>query len=907
MALEASHDGPVPGFLRLRLVMSASLLLWTATALAQGQDRSPDRVMPVFREFCWECHGDGSKKGGFAIDGYKDLEAMLADRKRWGKAVLLLQSHVMPPARQPQPSAAERRTLLEWIDGAVFAVDPDRPDPGRAVLRRLNRSEVNNAVRDVFQVDSRPADAFPADDSGYGFDTIGEVLTLSPALLEKVMAAARQVADEATLPRGVGQAGIERLGPQLEVFRGEAENDKGVLLLRDGRAEVGVQADLRADAVYRVLIQAASAKVGDEFARLEVLCDGRPVHTFDVDAPWKPGARGFKTFYALVPLPAGRRRISLRLLNPAEGPEPRVAAIQAFRFRGPFDPVSPPPPPFLVELLGRERATVTPRLTLSGEDLDSGEGKSSLDTGAAWFSTNGYRRTPLSIREPGRYRFRVKAGAQQAGAEPVRFELRVAGKRLGPLEVKTAEQRPEWIEVETELEAGTPELQVWFVNAFRDEAAKAERLLWIHEFTLDGPLRDGGALAHAEVPGLLARVARRLYRRPLGAGEPERLAELARRAEKAGQAPLGALRMGLVALLASPSFLYWNPPSPAGAPARGSVAIDEIALASRLSAFLWSSVPDDDLLGRAESGRLRESLRAQVARMAADPKVRALTENFAGQWLELRNMALVKPDPEAFPGWTPALAADLRHESELLFEHVLRENRPLLELLEADYTFANARVAAHYGLPGVEGEEFRRVSLVGTPRRGLLSHASVLTFTSHPNRTSPVKRGKFVLEKILGTPPPPAPRDVPPLPEDTPEVRGLTMRQRLQTHRSNAACASCHAFMDPVGFAFEHYDPVGRRVGEEGDASGRLVTGEPFKDAEELLRILVRDRAEDVARSLAEHLLTYALGRGVEYTDKLAVRQIVERARKEGWRFHELILAVCESVPFQRMRDPGAK
>jgi hypothetical protein len=867
--------------------MSLFLLSLGAAALPT---QDPGGVPAAFREFCWDCHGDGSKKGGFAIDGYRGLEAMRADRKRWGKAVLLLQSHVMPPLDKPQPSAAQRRALLEWIDGAVFPVDPERPDPGHSALRRLNRAEYDNAVRDLFRIESRPADAFPADDSGYGFDTVGDVLSLSPALLEKMMAAARQVVDEATLPRAVGQAGIERLGPQLEVFRGEAPKDGGAILLQDG--EVGVHAELRADAVYRVLIQAASAGG----ARVDVLCDGERVHTFDVDAPWKPGGRGFKTCYALVPLAAGRRRISLRVANPGEG---RVAAIQAFKFRGPFNPVSPTPPPFLVDLLGPERATAVPRLTLSGEDLDAGEGKSSLDTGAAWFSTNGFRRTPLSIREPGRYRFRVKAGAQQVGPERVKFELRVGGKTLGPLEVSMTEQRPEWIEVETALEAGTPELQVWFVNAFRDEATKAERLLWIHEFTLDGPLR--ATEAPVDVPALLARVARRLYRRPLRPGEAERLGELARRG---GQPPLAALRTGLTALLVSPSFLYWNPPAPAGPVELGSVAIDELALASRLGAFLWSSVPDEELLRLAESGRLRESFRVQVARMLADPKARALTENFAGQWLELRNMALVRPDPAAFPGWTVSLAADLRRETELLFEHVLREDRPVPELLTADYTFANARVAAHYGIPGVEGDAFRRVPAA---RAGILGHASILTFTSHPNRTSPVKRGKFVLEKILGTPPPPAPADVPPLPEDAPEVRELTMRQRLEKHRSNKACASCHAFMDPVGFAFERYDPVGRRREGDVDAGGKLVTGEAFKDSEELGRILARERAEDVVRSLAEQLLTYALGRGVEYTDRTAVREVVARVRKEGWRFRELILAVCESAPFQRMRDPGAK
>ncbi len=507
--------------------------------------------------------------------------------------------------------------------------------------------------------------------------------------------------------------------------------------------------------------------------------------------------------------------------------------------------------------------------------------------------------------KPGRYRLKFKAGAQQAGPERVQFEVRIGARRLGPFSVAAAEQRSEWIDAEADLDAGAQEFQIWFVNAAKG------RSLWIHEFLVEGPFGSDEPLTHAELAALLARTARRLYRRPVGADEAARLAELVRRAGNSGQPAAAALRHGLVAVLSSPSFLYWNSPAPAGTSARGSAEIDEVALASRLSAFLWSSVPDEELLRLAESGGLRKEFRVQVARLLADPRSRALTENFAGQWLELRNMALVAPDPTAFPGWSAALAADLRRETELLFEHVLHENRPVLELLTADYTFANARVAAHYGLPGVDGETFRRVSLADTPRRGLLSHGSLLTFTSHPNRTSPVKRGKFILEKILGTPPPPAPKDVPPLPEDAPELRGLSMRRRLEVHRANPACASCHAFMDPPGFALEHFDAVGRfRETEEGrpvDAGGQLVTGDAFRNAAELARILADRRTEDVVRSLAEQLLTYALGRGVEPADRLAVREIVSRAGREGWRFHPLIVAVCESVPFQRMRAPETK
>ncbi len=338
---------------RSNCVTTLALVLWAAAASVQ--DPLPEPVRSLFREFCFDCHAQGSAKGGFSLDAAKDLDALLSDKKRWANAVLLLQSHVMPPAKKAQPSAEQRRALLEWIDRAVFPIDPERPDPGHAVLRRLNRAEYNNAVRDVFRIESRPADVFPPDDSGYGFDTVGDVLTLSPTLLEKVLAAAKQVADEATLPRPIGQVGIERQGAQLEIFRGEIVRERNTILLQ-GEAEAGVRAELQADAVYRVLLLASAPRP----TRLDVLCDGERIHTFELPET----ARKVQTVYALVPLSAGRRRISVRVQGSG------AASIQAFRLRGPFDLVKPPPPPFLADLLGPARSLSLPRLGLSGEDTE---------------------------------------------------------------------------------------------------------------------------------------------------------------------------------------------------------------------------------------------------------------------------------------------------------------------------------------------------------------------------------------------------------------------------------------------------------------------------------------------------------------------------------------------------------
>jgi hypothetical protein len=462
------------------------------------------------------------------------------------------------------------------------------------------------------------------------------------------------------------------------------------------------------------------------------------------------------------------------------------------------------------------------------------------------------------------------------------------------------------VETVCRLPAGRHDWQVWFINEYQDPQSGAERWFWLHEFTIEGPLEVDGELSRDEVVSAIRQTGRRLFRRPLKEDEQEKLDGLVDSLIASGESPRDALRVALEAMLASPKFLYHPLPSPSGPTANGSAPIDELALASRLSYFLWSSAPDDELLRLAEQGELRVEFRSQVQRMIRDARSAALTANFAGQWLQLRNLEHVAPDAQAFPEFDAALAADMRRETEMLFEHILHENRSVLEFLDADYTFINKRLARHYGLPEPAKEGFQRVSLIDTPRRGVVNHASILTLTSHPTRTSPVNRGQWLLEQLLAMEPPPAPADVPPLPESE-EDESLPLRVRLEEHRANPACASCHALLDPMGFALEHYDAVGRLRGRDGshpiDASGRLITGESFQDWTELREILVRSRAADVVDCLSEQLLTYALGRGVTYRDKPALREIFRRGQSSDFGFQDLILAVCESVPFQRMRS----
>jgi hypothetical protein len=363
------------------------------------------------------------------------------------------------------------------------------------------------------------------------------------------------------------------------------------------------------------------------------------------------------------------------------------------------------------------------------------------------------------------------------------------------------------------------------------------------------------------------------------------------------------IEMALRALLASTEFLFRIERDPDGAVPGTPYRVSDVELASRLSFFLWSSLPDDELLELAIDGRLRDRtvLERQVRRMLADPRAEALVTNFAGQWLHLRNLAAVTPDARMFPDFDDNLRQSFRRETELFFESIVREDRDVLDLLRANDTFVNERLARHYGIPNVYGSRFRRVTFpAGSERGGLLGHGSILTVTSYANRTSPVLRGKWILENLTGTPPPPPPPSVPPLGESTADGRLLTMRERMVEHRSNPACASCHQLMDPAGLSMENFDAIGRwrarsEAGTPVDASGGLPDGSTFEGIAGL-RAALLDRPERFVGTITEKLLTYALGRGLEYYDAPAVRGI---ARGGDTRFSSLVMGIVTSRPFQ--------
>ena len=600
-------------------------------------------VQSLFATYCFDCHGD-RKRAGLDLRQYAEAESVRTHRRVFEAVLQNLEQGLMPPANKPQPPPADRARAIAWLRHELFWVDCSRPDPGRVTLRRLNRTEYNYTLRDLTGVDLRPADDFPMDDIGYGFDNIGDVLSLSPVLFEQYLAAAERVLD--------------------------------------------------------VAVVTASPLPAE--------------------------------------LPPSHRRI------------------------------------FLTE-----------------------------------------------------------------------------------------------------------------------------------------PAADTAEAGRACADEIIGAFARRAYRRPVTTGEIAGLMRLYEMARADGESFTASVRVALSAVLVSPHFLFREAAPQSDAEAGSVQPVDEFVLASRLSYFLWSTMPDETLLALAERGELRRNLEAQVRRLLADPRADALVEHFAGQWLQFRTLAVVAPDRRAYPEFDEPLRAAMRRETELFVHTILREDRSVLEFLDADWTYVNERLARHYGLDGVEGDAFRRVSLVGTARGGVLTQGSFLTLTSNPTRTSPVKRGKWVLDNLLGEPPPPPPPGVPELEESTDTRLSGTLRERMEQHRADPLCASCHALMDPIGFGFENFDGIGAWRDREGehaiDPAGALASGESFRGPADLKRVLLTAKREEFLRCLATKLLTYALGRGLEYYDRCAVDEVVAALKAGDHRFSALVLGVINSAPFQLRRAEGAR
>jgi hypothetical protein len=489
--------------------------------------------------------------------------------------------------------------------------------------------------------------------------------------------------------------------------------------------------------------------------------------------------------------------------------------------------------------------------------------------------------------------------------------------------VKAVEASPGTYVVKTDVAAGPRKISVAFLNDHVEpddpSPENRDRNLFVEHVEVIGPqrakakpLQDGHRQIIPRQPTgidreqlareILGTLATRAYRRPATPDDINRLIRFIDLAVEHGDSFERGIQLAVQAILVSPHFLF-RVELDSGSGGVGPVTpISEYELASRLSYFLWSSMPDDELFVQARAGTLRQNLDGQVRRMLGDSKSRALVENFGLQWLQLRNLATATPDAKRFPAFDEMLRADMLRETTLFLEHVMRADRSVLELLDANYTFVNDRLAEHYGIAGVTGDKFRRVSLAGTPRSGLLTQASVLTVTSNPTRTSPVKRGRWVLEQLLGAPPAPPPPNVPELDEPRDGDSAGTLRERMQQHRADPNCATCHARMDPLGFGLENFDAIGawrdRDAGRPIDASGELPNGQKFDGPVELKAVL-KSRQDLFCRCLAQKMFTYAVGRGTERSDEPAIDAIVAHMAENEFSFSSLVLGIVRSESFQ--------
>jgi len=728
-------------------------------------------ALPFLTKHCFSCHGNGKAKGDLTLDQDRDESAVEKNRKVWENVIEMVESGEMPPKNRPRPNAEEQALALNSIDAVLNKLDcTDTPNVGRVTLRRLNRVEYNNTIRDLVGVDFKPAADFPNDDVGYGFDNIGDVLSLSPLLLEKYLHAAESIMQQALVD----------------------------------------------------------------------------------DTPIKPT-----------------------------------------------------------------------KTRLEGIRLSEGAGGERRGLGRYLHSIGSFR--ALSYFDEGDYNLKVSVFGQQAGPDPVRAIVRINGEDIQEFDVKGTRSEPTVMQQSVRLKPGTKTIAVTFLNPYTDKKAKdsdrSRRLLFLRGIELEGPFnappRELPA-SHRKIMGaqvgletrdaartVVSRFAERAFRRPVRAEEIDRLMHIHDLAEAEGESAVNRLRLTLEGVLVWPNFLFRVETDPSGVKEGEPYLINEYELASRLSYFLWSSMPDETLLKLASKGKLRQQLDQQVGRMLRDPKSSAFMENFAGQWLTLRKLAYASPDAKEFPDFDEELREAMSRETELFFESIVREDRSILDFLDADYSFVNERLAKHYGIPKVKGKTFRRVKLPAN-RGGLLTQASILTLTSHPTRTSPVNRGKWVLDQLLNTPPPPPPPDVPELPQ-TEQMTG-SLRKVMELHRASPVCSSCHNRMDPLGFAFENYDAVGAWRDKDGkfaiDPSGVLPDGRSFQGPGELKTIL-REESGLFRRCLTEKLLTYALGRGLEYYDQCAVDSIVTALEMHDDRFSILLAEVVKSDPFQKRTATG--
>ena len=796
------------------LTLVLLLVAFTANPIEDGVPSFSEDGIPFLEQFCFSCHTGDQPAAELALNSFTDNPSLIENRDVWERVLDMLTTGQMPPPDSDQPSMPESEAFIAHIEAIFEHADRTaKPNPGRVTVRRLNKLEYKNTVRDLLGVDFNPTENFPADDVGHGFDNIGDVLTVSPLLMERYLEAAEAIATRVILLKRPPPSKRYQSGSRLEPRHDDVPDER-----------------------YRLLDPTAT----------EAWKSG----------PFTTGAGSFKI--------AADTEIIYRATLYAETDSETPVEVVLFIQGDKLEEITPPEK--LARLVGIDPTVNNNIKVLKAFEITARDDENRQTIEVFLTGIPNIDRVGIAMLKPTEGELQAKLQIRTLWSE-------------GPLET-----RPD---SHFEILACTPDIPQ--VEQTRE---------------------------------VLTRLLRRGYRRPPTENEVEQLTQFVASVQADGTMWEAGIQEAIKVILCSPKFLFRlelddHSQHPESYP------IDEFQLASRLSYFLWSSMPDDELLELAERKQLTANLESQVKRMLVDPKASELGRNFGSQWLQIQRLTTVAPDLEKFPTFNSSLRLAMLKETELFVESIFREDRSLLDLIDADYTFLNQPIAGHYGIvdtqgnwrghenpvPGgekIKGRSFHRVKLQGTSRGGILSHASVLTVTSNPTRTSPVKRGRWVLEQILGTPPPPPPPDVPELEETDEAVHGTTLRERLEQHREDPACANCHAKMDPIGFALENYNAIGAFRWKDGeldiDTTAELPDGTVLQHGIIDLRQVIMDRKQQFLRCLTEKMLTYALGRGLEYYDRSTIDGIVAELESEGYRSSVLITEIVKSDPFRLRR-----
>jgi mono/diheme cytochrome c family protein len=760
--------------------------------------------------YCVRCHNEKLRTADLALDRI-DWSDVGREAELLEKVAVKLRMGAMPPPGMPRPDRAAVDRFVATLHADLDQAAAAHPNPGRTdSLHRLNRAEYQNAVRDLLALDIDASELLPADDADiHGFDNIAGLLSVSPALLERYLSAARKVSALAI--------GVNPQGPATETFTVPD------LAQQDGQASDDLPFGSRGGlAITRY---------------------------FPVDGDYLIKIRLRRQIYDYITGLDKPERLEVRV----DGER-----VKAFRIGG-EDHGHPAPQSFAGDVLG------TPDWEKYALNADA----------------------ELEVRVP------VKASRHVVGVSFV-------GAFAEPEGVVQPRQRYGDYSRDESREQGVESVSI--SGPFGASGAGGVTTPSRRAILVCQPTRASEEQSCART--ILSRLARRAYRRPAADADVRTLMSFFETGARDGGF-YGGLQFALERILADPSFLFRVERDPANLPPGAPYRLNDLELASRLSFFLWSSIPDEELLDLAIRGKLHEpaTLERQTRRLLADSRSKGLLDNFVGQWLLLRNIRSVKPEPDLFADFDEELRDAFQRETELFVGNQLHDDHSIVDLLRAKYSYVNERLARHYQIPNVYGSNFRRVTFADDdPRGGLLGQGSLLMVTAYPNRTSPVLRGKWVLDSLLGTPPPQPPPNVPSLKDRGENGRPASVRQRLEEHRKNPACASCHSQMDPLGFALENFDAIGkwRTMNEAGtpiDASGSLPTGPQFTGPRGL-RDLLLDRQEQFVETVTEKLLSYAIGRGVEYFDLPSVRAIVRGAAPGDYRWSSTIVGIVKSTPF---------